>query len=80
MLLLTVANWHHIEVQITLSVAGDSLLDLRLLRLYERYPWALKTYVKYKPGRNGFFAVPYFNGTLDQQMIVVYDTSRNQRE
>jgi hypothetical protein len=62
-LLLTVANWHHIEVQVTLNTRGDALMSLSLVRLYERYPWTLKGYVKYKPGRNGFFAVPYYNRT-----------------
>jgi hypothetical protein len=62
-LLLTVANWHHIEVQVTLNHRGDTLMDLRLLRLYERYPWTLKSYIKFKPGQNGFFAVPYYNRT-----------------
>lgn len=55
-------------------------MDLRLNRLYERYPWLLKSYVKFKPGRNGFFAVPYYNTTVNQQLVVVYDTSRKQRE
>jgi len=78
-LLLTVANWHHIEVSITISARGDTLYSLKLLRLFERYPWTLKSYVKIKPGRNGFFAVPYYNRTAEMQFVLVYDLSTNQR-
>lgn len=33
-LLLTVANWHHIEVSLTLNSRGDTLYNLQLLRLF----------------------------------------------
>lgn len=79
-LLLTVANWHHIEVSITLSARGDTLFNLQLVRLFERYPWTLKSYVKFKPGRNGFFAVPYYNKTAEMQFVIVYDLSTSRRD
>lgn len=74
-ILLTVANWHHIEVQLTVNSRGDTLYNLQLVRLFERYPWTLKSYVKFKPGRNGFFAVPYYNRTAEMQLVIVYDLS-----
>lgn len=78
-LLLTVANWHHIEAMVTLSYEGDTVHGLSIARLFERYPWTLKPYVKHKPGRNGFFAVAYYNSTIERQLIIVYDMAKSRR-
>lgn len=61
-LLLSVANWHHIELMITLN-HNDDLLAFKLERVFERFPWTLGNYLKYKRGRNydTYFAVPYID-------------------
>jgi hypothetical protein len=61
-LLLSVANWHHMELMITLS-HNDDLLAFKLERVFERFPWTLGNYLKYKQGRNydTYFAVPYLD-------------------
>jgi hypothetical protein len=72
-LLLSVANWHHIELMITLN-HNDDLLAFKLERVFERFPWTLGNYLKYKRGRNydTYFAVPYIDYELQRQLVLVY--------
>lgn len=72
-LLLSVANWHHIELMITLN-SNDDVLAFKLERLFERFPWTLGNYLKYKRGRSyeTYFAVPYVNYEMQRQLVLVY--------
>lgn len=72
-LLLSVANWHHMEVMITLS-PNDDVLAFKLERLFERFPWTLGNYLKYKRGRSydTYFAVPYLDYENQRQLVLVY--------
>ena len=40
---------------------NDDILGFKVERLFERFPWKLGNYLKYKQGRNydTYFAVPY---------------------
>jgi len=72
-LLLSVANWHHMELMITLN-HNDDILAFKLERLFERFPWKLGNYLKYKLGRSyeTYFAVPYVNPDAPSQIVAVY--------
>lgn len=72
-LLLTVQNWHHMEIMLTLD-HQDEILGHKVERLFERFPWTLQNYFKYKRGRtySTFFAVPYVDSEVSQQMVMVY--------
>lgn len=63
-LLLTVRNWHHIELMFEFDEDYD-LLSFQLVRLYERvnYPWELTNYIRLRKGSlNGsYFALSYRN-------------------
>ncbi len=60
-MLLTVANWHHMEVSITLDYQ-DNIKDFKLHRMFERFPWKLQNYIKFKRGwSKSQFAVPYID-------------------
>ncbi len=62
-LLLTVLNWHHMELQLTLTHTDD-IVGFKLERLFERYPWGKpQNYFKYRRGRmyETYFAIPYIN-------------------
>jgi hypothetical protein len=72
-LLLSVANWHHMEIMLTLN-HNDDLLSFKLERLFERFPWTLGNYLKYKRGKSyeTYFAVPYIDYERDRQVVLVY--------
>jgi hypothetical protein len=73
-LLLSVANWHHMELMIQLD-HQDSVLTYKVERLFERFPWELQNYFKYKRTRSyaTYFAVPYIDKDEDRQLILVYE-------
>ena len=77
--LLTVKNWHHLEVMITYNSFYD-LTAFELIRLYERvpYPWELTNYIKVKKGSldASYFAVSYRNYDVDSQIIAIYELPR----
>lgn len=66
---LTVANWHHIEVEIRMDDRHQTYP--KLIRLYERYPWTLENDLKHKDDEISFFAVTY--SKQRQQVLAVYD-------
>lgn len=70
-LLITVSNWHHIHLNI--SINGEKVVSSKILRLYERFPLSLVNYVKIKEPPFGFFAVPYLNKTTQKQVVAVFD-------
>lgn len=72
-LLLSVANWHHMELLITLN-QNDDILAFKLERLFERFPWQLGNYLEFKQGRfyNTLFAVPYVNPDAPSQIVAIY--------
>lgn len=72
-LILSVANWHHMEVMLTLDY-NDNILFFKLERLFERFPWKLENYFKYKKGRmyETYFAVPYIDYDNNRQIVAVY--------
>ena len=77
--LLTVKNWHHLEVMITFDSDYD-LNAFELVRLYERvpYPWELTNYLKIKKGSldASYFGVSYRNYDADTQILAVYELPR----
>lgn len=72
-LLLSVANWHHMELMITLN-HNDDILGSKLERVFERFPWTLGNYLKYRRGRSydTYFAVPYLDYEHNRQIVLVY--------
>jgi hypothetical protein len=72
-LLLSVGNWHHMELMITFA-KNDDIINFKLERLFERFPWELGNYLKYRRGRmyETYFAVPYINQDISSQILAVY--------
>lgn len=66
---------------ITLN-ANDDLLAFKLERLFERFPWTLGNYLKYKRGRSyeTYFAVPYVDYDNGRQLVLVYSVPYIVRE
>lgn len=73
---MTVKNWHHIEIEITLD-SRNNVLFFELTRLFERipYPAELQNYLKVKKGslNASYFAVPYINEEVQRQIVVIYE-------
>jgi hypothetical protein len=73
--LFTVKNWHHLEVEITLSDEND-VLFFKLVRLFERvpYPFELVNYMKIKKGHlnASYFAVSYIEKDERKQLLAIY--------
>ena len=53
----------------------DEILSYKVERLFERFPWTLQNYFKYRKGRgySTFFAVPYVDFEEDNQLVLVYE-------
>lgn len=76
MILLTVRNWHHIELMIVFDAEYD-LMQFQLTRIYERvpYPWELTNFIRLRKGslNASYFAVSYRNYEAGSQVMVVYE-------
>lgn len=61
------------EIKVLLN-HNDDILEFKLERLFERFPWELQNYFKYKRGRlyETYFAVPYIDYDIQKQVILVY--------
>lgn len=61
------------EVMLTLN-QNDDILAFKVERLFERFPWKLGNYFKYKKGRSydTYFAVPYVDEENPRQIVLVY--------
>lgn len=53
---------------------GDNVRGFKLERLFERFPWQLENYFKYKRGHmyETLFAVPYVDDSNSRQIVAVY--------
>ena len=73
-LLLSAQNWHHMEIIITLD-HNDEIKETKIERLFERFPWTLQNYFKYKQGSSysTFFGVPYVDFDQNQQLVMIYE-------
>ena len=72
-LLFTVSNWHHFELMLTVD-KWDNIKTSKVLRMFERIPWALSNYVRIKRGwRASQFAVPYIDYENNRQLIAIYE-------
>ena len=70
---MSVANWHHMELNIVLDkndVVQSSYLD----RLYQRFPWELGNDLQKRHSSlgNSYWAVPYTNQELGLGLVMVY--------
>ena len=77
--LLTVKNWHHLEIMTKFDTEYE-LLSFELIRLYERvpYPWQLTNYIKIRLGalNASYFAVAYRDFQDDRQVMAIYELPR----
>lgn len=53
---------------------NDDVFSFKLERLFERFPWELQNYFKFKQGRqyDTIFAVPYIDFDQQKQIILTY--------
>lgn len=73
-LLITTANWHHMELKVKVD-RTDTILDTKLVRMFERIPgWTLKNYFRLRRDwEKSQFAVPYVNYELNRQVVAIYE-------